>query len=57
MVAHAFIPNTKDSRRRHIFEFEANLVYIASSTTARATLKTLVLKNKTEKYSLSMFRN
>jgi hypothetical protein len=41
MVAHAFNP----SRGKRISEFEASLVYKASSRTARATQSTPVSKN------------
>jgi hypothetical protein len=40
VVAHAFNPSTRGKKRQvDFFEFEANLVYRASSRTARTTQK------------------
>ena len=48
MVAHAFNPSTREAEA-DLCEFEASLVYKASSGTARATQKNPILKNKQTK--------
>jgi hypothetical protein len=46
VVAHAFNPSNSGGRDRRISEFEASLVYIVSSRTARAIQRNPVSKKK-----------
>ena len=45
----AFEPNTKKAEAVHLCEFEASLVYIASSRRARTTQRNPISKNKQTK--------
>jgi hypothetical protein len=45
MVAHTFDPSTWEAGQTDLYEFEASLVYRASSKTARATPSTPFLNN------------
>jgi hypothetical protein len=44
--AHAFNLSTPRQRQADLHEFEANLVYIESSKTARSTWRDLISKNQ-----------
>ena len=49
MVGHAFNPSIGRQRQADLCEFEASLVYRASSRTARATQRNPVSKKQTNK--------
>jgi hypothetical protein len=46
MVVHAFNPSSQEAKAGRSLEFKASLVYRESSWIARATQRSLCLKNK-----------
>lgn len=60
LVMHFFSPNTMRQRQVHLFEFEVNLIHIASYRPAKAPwrpyLKKRKEKNRSKAYFVSWFQ-
>ena len=57
VVVHTFNPSTREAEAGDLCEFEASLVYRASSTTARATQRNPVSKKKNKTKQKKYKRN